>query len=316
MSLLLIGTLIGCGSVTTSDYQNAAAYAPEAAYGSATVAEEAYDTEMTYSSSSSEEINPIEAQEKLVYSGSLSIETLNYSEAVKSIREQVKSYQGVIEYETERDNEYNWYYTDHEKTRGTKVLEMTVRIPTASFQDFLSAMEGTGKVLSRSTNVENITQAYYSTKTEIESLEIQQKRLLEMLETAESIEDMLAIEARLSEVETSLKLHQNNLNRMNTDVEYSTVHLSVSEVMTYTPEETGLVTGHFFDRVQRTINWAITFFVYLLQQIVLWLIRLIPVALIVGCIIAFVKWLKKKGVFKSGWHILPRKKEPTAKEGK
>ena len=104
--------------------------------------------------------------EKLVYSGSLSIQTLEYDACVASIRSKIKSAGGIIESESESDDDYHWYYDDHVNT-STRTLYLTVRIPSAGFYDFLSSVSEAGKVTGRSVNVENISQTYSDTKTQI-----------------------------------------------------------------------------------------------------------------------------------------------------
>ncbi|MBP3890822.1 MAG: DUF4349 domain-containing protein [Solobacterium sp.] len=284
-------TLFGCAASGVSSTATGAYYENSAAAEAVTSEDYGFKED---SFSVAEEESTIGNQEKLVYRGSLSVETLQYEDSLKTLREQIEKYHGIVEYEEEYNNEHNWYYSDYQKTRGTRNLSMTVRIPTESFQAFMNAGDGMGKVLSRSTNVENITRRYSTTATEIESLEIQQKRLLELLENANTIEEMLAIESRLSEVESSLRIHKNDLNSMDTDIAYSTIHITLSEVMTYTPQQEGLVISRFFERAWETIQWTGTFFIYLLQQIILWAIRLIPIVVLVALGVWLYRFYRKK----------------------
>ena len=153
-------SLAGCSSGGSSDYvsYNSGNAAPAEAYGIAdyeykeTADEEAY---MPAPAAEDSGAAPVLSQEKMVYRGSLSIETLEYAETVKNIKERIRSYNGIVEAEEQYDNDRTWYNSGA-TTRGTCALNMTVRIPTESFEAFLDDMSGSGKVTSRTTNVENI----------------------------------------------------------------------------------------------------------------------------------------------------------------
>ena len=294
-SLILCVLLIGCGSSKPASNESATASgamnSQDAAYGVADFdAKEAYDA---HEEVANEIAQNQDTSQKLVYTGSLSIETLEYDESVKNMRSLVNQFSGVIESEDETDNAYNWYSTEYKKTRGTKAIYLTVRIPTKDFQNFLEAMGGTGKIINRSTNVENITRQYNSVSTDIESYQIQQRRLLEMLEQAQSVEDMITIESRLSEVERQLRQKENERSVMDTDVELSTVYIEIREVMEFTPEETGWVTTNFWRRLGSTIKSSWTHLIYLIQQVIFFIINVIPYIVVFMPLLYLVNWIIK-----------------------
>lgn len=231
--------------------------------------------------------------DKLVYTCNLSLQTLDYGTCVKSIRESIAEYGGFIEEESEYDDAYRWYYGDYVKTTGTKHLTLTVRVPSVKYYEFLEQMEGAGKVISRNSYVENISRQYYETDAYIKSLEIQQDRLLEMMEQAREIEDMITIEARLSEVQYQLNMAKTKLSGMDADVEYSTITIDVEEVMEYTPEHPVQKKNTFGDRLKNTLVDTWEFFWEMLEGILFLVIRLIPVALVVGVMAVLIIWIIK-----------------------
>lgn len=236
--------------------------------------------------------------DKLVYNCDLTIETLDYAGCVQSIKDHILAYQGIIQSESENDDAYGWYYDDYVKTSGTRYLSMTVRIPSQKYYEFLSALEGTGKIVSKNSYVENISRQYYETDAYIKSLEIQQERLLDMMEQATTIEDMITIEARLSEVQYQLSMAKNQLSAMDADVEYSTVTVSVREVMEYTPQEPAKKSNTFWNRLQNTLVETWEMFLEMLEFLLFAIIRLIPVlfilAVIVGIVLGIIKMCSKR----------------------
>ncbi|MFW5632201.1 MAG: DUF4349 domain-containing protein, partial [Acetivibrio ethanolgignens] len=63
----------------------------------------------------------------------------------------------------------------------------------------------------------------------------EQERLLELLERAETIEDIITLESRLSDVRYQIESMESQLRTMDNQVTYSTVYLFISEVTRLTP---------------------------------------------------------------------------------
>ncbi len=238
----------------------------------------------SYKSDSGQEIL---TGEKLVYTCDLTIQTLDYENCVQTIKDNINTYKGIIESETENDEAYRWYYEDYVKKSGTRYLYLEVRIPSGKYYEFLDTLEGNGKIVSKSSFVENISKQYYETDAMIQSLEIQQDRLLEMMQKAYDIEDMITIESRLSEVQYQLSLYKNQLASMDSDVEYSTIKINVEEVMEYKQDEPMVKTNTFLDRLKNTFAETWEFFLEMLEGMLFFAIRMLPIALVVG-VIAFV----------------------------
>ena len=214
----------GSGAGNSAVYDAKADESYEAEYAAAETAEGGSYTAETPAP------DPSLLQEKLVYNGDLLIETLKYEESAAQLKELISSYNGIIEWQDEYDGNYNWYTGE---SSGTRTMTMTVRIPTEHFDAFMNAGDGVGKVISRSTGVTNISRQYYDTSVQIEALEKQQTRLLEMMDKAETIQDMIAVEQRLTDVQTQLNSLKTHRQSMDTDVMYSTVTVRLNEVKEY-----------------------------------------------------------------------------------
>ena len=200
--------LTACGGSTNSaSYKEEAGAAGDYAYesyaGDAYAAEEAAQAadgeEYTAdggSGGSTESALRAQDGQKIVYTGNLSIQTLEYEKSAASIRKKIKDAGGFSEAESERDNDYYWY--SHSSGSGnTRYLSITARIPSEKFEDFINSLSGDGKVMSRSVNAENISQVYANKETYKKSLEKEQERLLEMMDKAQTIEEMITVESRL-----------------------------------------------------------------------------------------------------------------------
>ncbi|MDE7476786.1 MAG: DUF4349 domain-containing protein, partial [Lachnospiraceae bacterium] len=231
-------------------------------------------------------------EEKLVYHCNLEIETLDYPSTMAAIKEMISKYGGVIQSESESDSGHNWYYEDYRKTSGTMHNYLEVRIPSKDYENFLTELDGTGKIISKSTSVDNISQQYYDTTAQIEALQIQEKNLLVMLEKCETIEDMITVEQRLSEVQYELNSLQTTRRYMDMDVAYSYVNISISEVMEYRQSNEPVRKNTFADRLKNTIRSTGRGFLSFLEGFLFLFIRLTPYILII--VVIYFVFLGKK----------------------
>ena len=294
LSLVLAAALAGCGSSNAKTADSSYEYyeepmeagMPLAAGGSSNYAssEEAADYEAEagaayeYREDADADNGMTVGNEqltgqKIVYTANLEMQTLEYAETVAAIRSRIAAAGGFIESESESSNDYNWYYEyadGSQRTSGTHNLFMAVRIPSGPFSGFLDGLDQEGKVISRSVSADNISQSYASLETTRKAQETELERLLQMMEKAETIEDMIAVEARLTEVERSLNATKTTLAAMDKDVEYSTVYINLQEVRRYSVNN---VETPFVERLKRAAQNSIENFVEFAQDIILYLVE-------------------------------------------
>ena len=171
---------------------------------------------------------------KLIRTVNMDVETKEFDNLLSAIRTQVKTLEGYIE----SMNTYNGstYYG----YSGTRNANMTIRIPAAQLDDFLNTISGIGNVIRRSENEDDITLTYVDLESHKAALLAEQTSLLELLEKAETVEDIITLQSRLSDIRYQLESMESQLRTMDNRISYSTVWLYISEVERYTPpEETG-----------------------------------------------------------------------------
>ncbi len=245
-----------------------------------------------------------QTSEKLVYRGSLTIETKEYENSVKALRDKIRSYNGIIE--SENEYEEGSYYLSNELKKLWS-LSMTVRIPTERYEEFMSGGADIGNVISRSSSAENISRRYNDVSAQIEALEKQQKRLLEMMDEAKTIEDMIAVEDRLSEVQYQLNYLKTDRESMDTDVAYSTITISLREVRIYAE-----VNDTFFSRLANRFSGGFRSFGDTCGEVLLTIVYRLPYLLIIGLILFILKKTGKIPHFKKP-AFLKRREKPEQK---
>lgn len=213
-------------------------------------------------------------EEKLVYRCQLDIETKNYAEDKENLMKLISEYEGIIQNSNEYDSDDYWYSSDHVKTRGTKTLNLQVRIPSEKYKEFVGTVGTIGKVKRNSQQVDNISYDYYNTQADIEQLKIQEQRLLEMMEQAYTIEDMITVEDRLSEVQNELSKLQTKLVGLDTDVAYSYVDIELEEVFEYSATE--VEKPGFFKRLGKEIVDGFKAMIQIFEDIILFVVGAVP----------------------------------------
>ena len=148
----------------------------------------------------------------------------------------------LLEDLSQRINALNGYVEDQDIYNGSanatyrrRNANLTIRIPADDVDKFMQEVEGISNVISKNLNREDITLNYTATESKIPALKTEEARLLELLAKAENMSDLLEIEARLSDVRYELERYSSQLRLYDNQVNYATIHLSVSQVVEYTP---------------------------------------------------------------------------------
>ena len=95
-----------------------------------------------------------------------------------------------------------------------------------SFLDFLN---GEGRVLSKSENLEDVRLQYWDTKSHIKALETEQERILALMEKAETIDQLIALESRLTDIRYQLESYNSEILDYDNRINFSTIYLELQE---------------------------------------------------------------------------------------
>ena len=331
-SLCAGALLVGCGSSYANSSAGTAMY--EGAAAEYEEKEEAYTTADTYdegeavgaAGGASNDISQKDkeagtdesgnlAEQKLIYTADITIQTQTFQDTFSAVKDAISKVGGFVESESTTDSAWNWYYSDYRKSSGTLRSNITVRVPSSKYREFLGLLEGTdGKITSRSEYVQNITKRYNDQSILIESLEKQETRLMEMMDKAETIEDMITIESRLSDVQTQLNQARNTLAGYDTDVNYSTINVQIEEVLQYRSPQ---VQQTFIERLSNTFTRSWRDFGDFLQDLILAIVYLLPAIIVVIIILVILrpfisKWNAKRKEKKAAKKALKAEKASNA----
>lgn len=229
------------------------------------------------------EVKTINTQ-MLIYSCNMSIDVLEFDEAVDQIHELIKTYKGFIENENYNDggSSGKWQYSDDDKWKN---LNATIRIPSAVYDDFCKDAEAIGDLRSKNSSVQNLTTEYSDLKTTLGIYEAKEKRYLDILSEIKNEQEAVSVENELTNIQIEIAKIKTRMNNIENDVAYSYIHLTVNEVREYTEKPVVKKTDTFGQRFKNTVSSTWENFLYFLENLLFVLIKMLPYLLLIGIII-------------------------------
>lgn len=225
---------------------------------------------------------------KLIKTVNMQVETQEFDILVSNLRTEVEALGGYVE-----------KFTSSNYNEGvSRDAYMEARVPAELLDGFLQRVAGQSNVVFQDETVEDVTLQYVDLDTHKKSLITEQSRLLELLEKAENVEDLIEIESRLSEVRYQIESLEAQLRTIDNQVTYSTVCLSVREVKLYTPaaEESiwQRISSGFESNVYNLLWWLEDFVVDCIINLPFLLIWIVLLILFLIVLRLFLKMLRKK----------------------
>lgn len=228
--------LTGCGSSAGGQYAAEANYSYSAAYG----AEELYGGDGIYEMSAAESGDAGSASQsvregrKLIRTVRLEVETLEFDQLLAYVQNKTEELGGYIEsLNVYNGSGYSSYYGSG--YRQERNASLTLRIPRENLDGFMTEVDARGNIISRNEQEEDVTLAYVDLDSHKQVLLAEQERLLAMMEQAETMEDLIILESRLSDIRYQIESMESRLRTYDNQIEYSTVYLRLDEVVELTP---------------------------------------------------------------------------------
>ncbi len=225
--VILLLTLAGCGGSAKGDYSYAAA---EEAVMTAPAEAPAAAENGKLTSASGGGSSAIPENRQWIITIHMSAETEDLDTMTAALDEKITSLGGYVENQ-------NIYNGSAYSSRRYRSASLTIRIPADKVDQFTEQISGIANVVRQEKSMEDITLRYVDTESRVTALKTEEARLLELLAKAETMTDLLEIEARLTDVRYELENHSSRLRTYDNQVDYATIHLDISEVQEYTPVE-------------------------------------------------------------------------------
>ena len=308
LALFLCLSLCACGS---SQYKTQSAPAAAPAYVTADSAAVANAGFGVYESAAEAEEMPMPSvelagsaevpesnPEKIIYSADVNVETTDFDASLEKLNRLIAEYEGYVESSSLNSSNYGSIAAGHENLRSAGY---TVRVPAKHFDTLMNRLSDLGNVPYRYVYTENVSAQYYDTQARLNACKAQEERLLELLDLANTVSEVIEIEGELSNVRYKIESLETSLRGWDRRVDYSTVYLNLSEVREYTPEQRpGFL---------RQLGQAFRNGFSALKDFVLWLAEALPVLIVLGAVVFGLVVLIRRLIRKGKLRKAPEKKK-------
>lgn len=281
----------------------------DAAAGAVEQEEGYYDVDVTNEAVTQSGLDNIRKENegaKLIRTVNLSINTEHFDDSVKLVEDKVDALGGYIEYSELYDYSYGRNQT------------IVIRIPYDKVDLFLDGVDAYGTIGHKSDNTEDVTLQYSDTESRIESLETQHKRLLELLEQAEDLENIIILNDRLTEVEWELDSYKKQIRNYDNLVRYSTISIDISEKEYIAPVEDETLWSRITSGFSNTMHNLGVFF----SDLLVWLLASSPILVLLAIIVvlhiiiikAIIRSCKKRNAKKAAAKLEEKEKQSIKNE--
>jgi len=162
---------------------------------------------------------------KIVFTANIVFESTEFDTAIGSLSKLVTQMGGYFQHSDQ--NSYGYYRYGY----------YIVRVPSENFDEFCSSV-GTGCVqLSFTSTGENVSDSYYDLEARLKTQQTKLDRLHALLEEANEMKDIIALEETISETELTIEYLTGSLRKYDSLAEYATVNITIEEVFENTTIE-------------------------------------------------------------------------------
>ena len=159
------------------------------------------------------------ANRKLIRNGEVELEIVSFDDAVQKITAVANEERGYIA------------TTSSEKQANGKLKgEIVVKVLPENLDHFLQKVRGIGELKNQMLGTEDVTKAYFDTDARLKNARVMEQRLIDMLKTKTGkVFDLLQVEKELGRVREEIEKMQGELKYWDSQVQFATVTISMSE---------------------------------------------------------------------------------------
>lgn len=224
----------------------------------------------------------IKEDKKLIVTGNINIETLEFDNLLENLNKNIVDAGGYVQSSSINTNR-----------NESRSYNASIRIPADKYNDFLTKTKQTGNVTWYNENIDDITTEYTDLTARVNSLKAEETKVLEFYDKAENLEELMSIEARLTQIRYEIDSIETSLKNYDLLTSYSTLNITVIETKVYTKTN-----DNFFSKLELSFKNGFTNFVNSIENFVLdvvyniWAIIILVVLVIIAVVV--VKTIRRK----------------------
>lgn len=156
--------------------------------------------------------------QKIIRTATLRLRVDDYARANAAVAQLVGQHNGLVASESESS------YESRTENR------LTVRVPSSRFQALLDALIGLAEAVEqKDISAEDVTEQFVDMQARLRAKRAVEQRYLDLLGQARNVEEVLAVETQLRQVQEEIESVEGRLRYLSDRVSYSTIHLTFYE---------------------------------------------------------------------------------------
>jgi hypothetical protein len=180
---------------------------------------------------------------------------------------------------------------------GSPYISMQIRVPSAHFDTAMDSLADMAvDVLSRSESGQDVTEEYVDLQARLESLETARQRLLEIMQEAQSTEDLLMAEQQLTYREAEIESIVGRIQFLEQSAALSSISIDLQPYILSQPVDTSWRPA---ETVREAFDSLLGNLEGLADFLIIFVIAILPIMAIIGVIIygivRFIIWLVSVG---------------------
>lgn len=212
LSSLIILLTLGCSESNSKDAINSEIMSSPAAVGEAAVPQEDMK-------SVTDKTITITDNQKIIKTGNYTFETQSVNETYRNINRWVTQQKGFIQSDQT--------YRDYNRLNRNLII----RIPSEGFQSLVDSLKSGVKAFdTENIELQDVTEEFVDIEARMKAKKELESRYLQLLNKANSMKDMLEIEAQLSHIREEIEAQEGRLKYLQNRVSYSTLNINFYEV--------------------------------------------------------------------------------------
>lgn len=175
-----------------------------------------------------------------------------------------------------------------------RFCHITLRVPADKFLSLLGRIEKLGKIKQKRIFTEDVTRQYIDLEARIKTLKEQEDRLRDLLEKANTIEDILKIEKELTRIRGEIESKSGEFRYLKNRLSYSTINLSIEETVKGATKVSGSPFSGLWQKAVSSLINSINVILSGAAAFVVFLFGFLPYLIIIAAGICIILYARKK----------------------
>lgn len=182
----------------------------------------------------------IDSSSKVVKDSYFNLDTTKYDDVMDDLKKIAKNNDGVFSSNSEsvrtsNDYYYDYYTSKHDSGDKYRVASLSIRVPSEKFSDVFEQISNLKNVsvVSKQCSAYDVEDDYKDVQSRLDNAKKRLARYQELLEKADSMDDMITLEDHMNEVQSEIDSYSQDLNDIDADTKYSTVSINMTEVKSF-----------------------------------------------------------------------------------